>query len=137
MRILLVDDNEAFRKSLKTFLEGEYQYTVVGEMADGKEFLDAETVDADVVLMDINMPGINGLLATKKRLWMAPHLKIIAVSQHQYDIDLELLIGSGFKGFVSKTNLYDDLQPALLKVKAGLFSFPADIKIAHDEDYLI
>ncbi|QQS50204.1 MAG: response regulator transcription factor [Bacteroidota bacterium] len=130
MKIYLVDDNDTFRANLKLYLEGHLNYQVIGETDSGRVFLDATNVSADVVLMDINMPELNGVDTTKFSTWQNRNLKIIAVSQYKENVDLQQLIGAGFKGFVSKTNLFSDLDRAIKTVAEGGYFFPEGIKIS-------
>lgn len=129
MNLFLVDDNASFRQNLKTFIEGFLGHQIIGESSDGKEFIAQYTNDADIILMDINMPGMDGLKATKLSTWNDRELRIIAVSQYSTMADLQQLIEVGFKGFVSKTNLFEDLPKALDAVNKGGFFFPEDIAI--------
>lgn len=129
MNIYLVDDNAAFRETLKFFLEGHLNHKVVGESADGQEFISKGFVPADIILMDINMPNINGLEATKISTWENQQYKIIAVSQYKDNIDLQQLISVGFRGFVSKVNLFDELEDAIITVSNGGFFFPDDVRL--------
>ena len=131
MNIYLVDDNDKFRAILRLFIEEHLRYKIIGESNDGKSFLDSEFIDADIILMDINMPGINGLEATKHGLWKYSNYKIIAVSQYTDTVDLTQLIGIGFKGFVSKVNLFKDLDAAIKKVEKGGLFFPDEVKIKY------
>ncbi len=130
MNIFLVDDNDDFRKTLKFFLEGHLNHKVVGESADGLAFIESGYIAADIILMDINMPNINGLEATKISTWENQQCKIIAVSQYKDNIDLQQLISVGFKGFVSKTNLFENLENALVAVSSGGFFFPDDVQLS-------
>lgn len=129
MKIILVDDNQQFRDNLKMYLEEHLKHTVVGEAVDGDSFLKIQSTLSDIILMDINMPGLGGLDATKKGTWQNKNLKIIAVSQYNDTVDLQQLIGVGFKGFVSKTNLFRDLDKAIKTVSAGGYFFPEELKI--------
>lgn len=129
MRLFLVDDNASFRENLKTFIEGFLGHQIVGESSDGKEFVENYSSQADIILMDINMPGMDGLKAAKLSTWNDRELKIIAVSQYSTMADLQQLIEVGFKGFVSKTNLFEDLPKALDTVKKGGFFFPENISL--------
>jgi DNA-binding NarL/FixJ family response regulator len=129
MKIYLVDDNDNFRKTLKFFLENHLNYKITGEAVNGKDFLENTIIDADIILMDINMPGINGLEATKFGMWKNKNYKIIAVSQYKDNVDLQQLIGAGFKGFVSKVDIFRDLESAIKTVVAGKLFFPDDIKL--------
>lgn len=128
-KIYLVDDNDKFKETLKIFIEEFLFYSVIGESSNGKDFLENYKGDADVVLMDINMPEVDGLKATKKSTWELRDIKIIAVSQYSSTVDLPQLIGVGFKGFVSKTKLYDELDKAIKAVLKNEYYFPDDIKL--------
>lgn len=133
MKVFLVDDNDSFRSNLRLFLEGHLNCEVIGEAADGKSFVDNLDNPADIVLMDINMPGVNGLDATKLGTWQKRNLKIIAVSQHRDTVDVQSLIGVGFKGFVSKINLFRDLEDAMKVVNEGGYFFPDELEIVHSD----
>ena len=132
MNIYLVDDNNKFRETLRLFLEDHLNHKVVGETNDGKSFLDQEYINADIILMDINMPNINGLEATKLGLWKNNMHKIIAVSQYKNNVDLKQLIDAGFKGFVSKVDIFRDLGKAIEDVNAGKMFFLNDIKLMNN-----
>ena len=127
MKIYIVDDNEHFRNDLKLFLEEYLNHEVIGEASDGEKFLQNPDYRADVILMDISMPSINGIEATKLGIWENAHLKVIAISQYQELADLETIISAGFKGFVNKGNLYRDLNTAIEKVAAGELFIPDEI----------
>lgn len=130
MNILLVDDNNAFRKSLKLFLEEHLHYNIVGEFSDGKQFIESDNMRADIILMDINMPKVNGLKATKSKTWEDHSSKIIAVSQYNDNVDIKQLIGVGFRGFVSKMNLFRDLENAITTVQNGGYFFPDELNVS-------
>lgn len=131
MKLFIVEDNSSFRESLKTFLEGFLLHEVVGEAANGKEFIDNYNDDADIILMDINMPELDGVKATKLGTFQNRNAKIIAVTQHRTIVDLHRLISAGFKGFVSKTNLFMELPKALKKVANDELYFPDELEITN------
>jgi DNA-binding NarL/FixJ family response regulator len=133
MNIFLVDDNDTFRQNLKLFIEEHLLHKVCDEASDGKSFLQKKTINADIVLMDINMPELNGMEAAKLGTWINNKLKIIAVTQYMDMADLEQIIGAGFKGFVSKTNLFRDLGNALEVVMNGGYFFPEELEIKNSE----
>jgi len=123
MKIFIVDDNENFRQRLKLFLEGHLNHKVTGEASSGLEFIENPDLNAEIILMDISMPELNGIETAKRVLWKHNNLKIIALSQYDELADLESLIGGGYKGFVSKTNLYRDLEAAIEVVASGELFF--------------
>lgn len=90
---------------------------VVGEATNGQEFLDMiDSHAVDIVLMDINMPNMDGVEATKKALANHPSLKIVALSSHQDEAYLETMIEAGVKGFLLKNIDKDILNRALQAV---------------------
>ena len=129
MKIFVVDDNKSFREGIKLYLEGHLGHQVIGEASDGKFFLENIGYNADIVLMDINMPSLNGIETAIYCTKIKRQIKIIAVSQYKELADLQTLIFAGFKGFVSKENLYRDLENALISVAAGEVFFPDEIDI--------
>ncbi|NOQ26461.1 MAG: response regulator [Bacteroidales bacterium] len=124
MDIFIVDDNEKFRVNLKLYLEGSLHHKVVGEASNGKEFIDSNSFSYDIILMDIEMPEMNGIEAAKSETRRVNNQNIIAISQHNEMINLKGLIEAGFKGFVSKVNLYDQLGDAIREVSNGGYYFP-------------
>jgi DNA-binding NarL/FixJ family response regulator len=130
MKIIIVDDNVAFRDSLKDFLENKLGHIVIGEASSGEEFLvTAPAYEADIILMDIEMYGINGIEATRRISISVPSVKVIAVTMHVEKVFLLQLISSGFRGCVFKTEIFDKLEYAMNLVMSGDLFFPPDIKI--------
>ena len=130
MKIIIVDDNRAFRNTLKDFLENRLGHTVIWESSIGEEFLaKAPMHRADIVLMDIVMHPIDGIEATHRLNICIPWAKIIAVTMHIEKVILLELVSNGFKGCVSKTEIFDKLEMAMNKVYSGELFFPEDIKI--------
>jgi len=81
--ILLVDDHAMLRKGLRVLIEQEENLRVIGEAADGREAIDqARQLQPDVVVMDINMPHLNGIEATRQILAESPQTRILALSIH-------------------------------------------------------
>lgn len=132
IKIFLVDDSESFRRGLRLFLEDILNYKVVGEASNGREFLNAYKSSADIVLMDIEMPEMNGFDATKLHLWENPKTKFIAISSYRDALYLESLIMTGFKGCVFKQNVFEFLQDAIKKVLKGDLYYPKGIKMNND-----
>ncbi len=131
LKIVLVDDNEPFRKALKNLLIKEFNADIIGEASSAEEFEKLTGFrNADIILMDVMMPEVDGITLTKKVLWKFPHLKIIAITMHTDKVYLTSLIEAGFKGCVFKTSIFDDLGKAIELVQKGLLYFPENITIS-------
>jgi len=119
-KIVIVDDHDLFRDGLKTLLELNNIGQVVAEAANGIEFIDLlKHTKPDIVLMDIEMPQMNGIEALKKALEMNPSIKVLVISMftnHQYYYNI---MTSGAKGFIFKTANKDELTNAIKSVLNG------------------
>jgi DNA-binding NarL/FixJ family response regulator len=117
LKIIVVDDHEFFRKGLVLVLNKMKFVEVVAEATNGQEFiglLDKQPVD--IVLMDINMPNMDGTEATRQALAKLPNLKIVALSSHEDEAYLETMIDAGVKGFLLKNIDKEILIRALLAI---------------------
>ncbi len=116
-RTLIVDDNSGFRRRLKEFLAFEPDIEVVGEAADGQKAIHkARELQPDVVLMDVSMPGINGLDATRQLKEEMPEVKVIMVSLLDVVQYREAAMASGANGYVTKRSLVEELLPTIRRV---------------------
>jgi DNA-binding NarL/FixJ family response regulator len=114
LRVIVVDDHEFFRKGLVFVLTRLKYVQVIAEATNGQEFLDIlDKKEADIVLMDISMPTLNGIEASKLALAKNPALKIILLSSHQDEQHLEAGIEAGIKGFLLKNIDKEILERAL------------------------
>src|SRR6476659_5280319 len=96
IRLLMVDDHRMFLQGMRSLLEMEPDITVVGECTNGYEALDAVLrLQPDVVLMDINMPGLNGVDATRQILEQRPDLGIIILTMYREDTQVFHAIKNG------------------------------------------
>ena len=119
MRILIVDDHEIVRKGIRTLLSAE-RYVVLGEAADGEEAIEkAEELKPDVILMDVSMPRLNGLEATRRITGTVPKASVIIVSQHESSELLRQAVAAGAKGYVTKSELGKELIAALSAIEKG------------------
>ena len=117
IRVMLVDDHDLVRTGIKRLLEDHPNIKIVGEAVSGEQALDQLTEnDPDVVLMDINMPGIGGLEATRKLLQRKPKLKIIVVTMHEDDMFAQRLLKAGAMGYITKGAKVDEILQAVQAV---------------------
>jgi DNA-binding NarL/FixJ family response regulator len=129
MKFIVVDDNKTFRDGIKFYLENILSYEVIGVASDGEEFLKMKNShEADIILMDIDMPNLNGIETIKKALWENNRFKFIAVTSYTDKAYLLELISAGFKGCVFKSNIYDELENTIFKITANKSCFPIGIK---------
>ena len=119
MKLLLVDDHQMMRDGLRAVLEKE-GLEVVGEAANGHEGIAAaHRLKPDVVVMDISMPELNGIDATRKLLAEMPGLKVIGLSMHSDRRYVHALFGAGAVGYLLKNSASDELIQAVRAAVAG------------------
>jgi DNA-binding NarL/FixJ family response regulator len=132
MKIVIVDDNDDFRESLRDFVEKRLGHEVIAAFNDGKSFYESYTkITPDIILMDISMPEMDGYKVTRLINWESSYLKVIAVTMYQNKAYLKKLIEVGFKGCVLKTNVFNDLPKAIKAVINGGFYWPDSIDVGH------
>ena len=117
MRILVVDDHELVRKGICSILASDLSLTVCGEAVDGREAVQkAKVLTPDVVVMDISMPHMNGLEATREIKRLLPGTDIVMISQHESSEMVRQAFHAGAKGYVAKSSISNDLLEAITKV---------------------
>ena len=118
--IIIVDDHLIFRQGLKSIITLENIANVIGEASNGIDFIELlSDLKPDLVLMDIDMPRMNGLEATEKALEILPELKIIAFSMFSDEEYYYKMIDRGVKGFILKTSGINELETAIQNVMSG------------------
>jgi DNA-binding NarL/FixJ family response regulator len=118
--LVIVDDHLIFRQGLKSLLTMEEIANVTGEASNGKEFIELLThQEPDLVLMDIDMPHMNGMEATRLALEILPDLKIIAFTMFGDEEYYYKMIDLGVKGFILKTSGISELEKAIREVMLG------------------
>lgn len=120
IKVLLVDDHRLIRASLRQVLEGATGITVIGEAANGEDALAAVAMHApDVVLMDVQMPGMGGLEATRKLNAAAPATRVIVLSVHADDPYPTKLLEAGAAGYLTKDCEPAEMVDAVRRVASG------------------
>lgn len=120
INILLVDDHELVRTGIKRIIDDVRGLKVVGEAASGEEaFQFCRAQDPDVVLMDMNMPGMGGLEATKKILRYCPDVKVVMLTVHTEDPFPSKVMQIGAHGFLTKMTGPDEMVQAIRSVNVG------------------
>ena len=120
MKVLLVDDSESFRDGLSSMLAAEPDVEVVGEAADGDEAVRlALRHQPDVVLMDLSMPGTDGLEATRRLTAALPHVGVVALTLRSDDEAMTAALAAGARGYVIKGALRSELLWAVRAVASG------------------
>jgi DNA-binding NarL/FixJ family response regulator len=111
---LIVDDDASFRRRAKELLASESDIKVIGEAADGQEaILKARELKPDLVLMDVRMPGMNGVDATRQLKAEMPELQVLILTIFDVQEYREAAMASGASGYVIKKSLIEDLVPAI------------------------
>ena len=126
-RILIVDDHEVVRQGVRTILKSRPQWEVVGEAANGKEALDqAKKLDADVIIMDITMPEMSGIEATRELAKMELRSAVLIFTMHESKNLADTVREAGARGFVLKSHAARDLLEALESLLGGGTFFGRD-----------
>lgn len=120
LKIFIVDDHEFFRNGLKMVINRLKYAKVIGEASNGKEFLDSiSKQEPDIVLIDIQMPQMNGIEATRLALEEFPDLKIVALTMFDDEEYIQSMIDAGAKGFLLKNITKEILDQALHAIQSG------------------
>lgn len=120
LRVLIADDHPLFRHGIRALLSATPDCEVVGEAQTGEEAIAlAAELQPDVILMDIQMPGINGIEATRQILHTSPHIRILMVTMFEDDTSVFTAMRAGARGYVLKDTEKAELLRALRVVGGG------------------
>ena len=118
IRILLVDDHQMFRNALRSLLEKSPNLDVVGETGNAFEVVElARNTSADIVCMDIGMPGMNGIEATRKLIATCPLVKVIALSTYSDQKYVKDMMTAGASAYITKVEAAEELLRAIVAVR--------------------
>jgi two-component system nitrate/nitrite response regulator NarL len=120
IRLLIVDDHTLFRQGLHSLLHSEPQFQVVGEATDGAEGVQrAQDLKPDVILMDVQMPNMDGVEATRRLLEVMPQARIMMLTVSENDEHVLASIQCGARGYILKNAGAEELFQAIQKVYMG------------------
>jgi DNA-binding NarL/FixJ family response regulator len=135
-RILLADDHAVVRQGFKMILSAQTDMEIIGEAANGREAVDlAAQVHPDVVVMDVAMPELNGIEATRRLIAANPHIRVIALSMHKDSAYVREILRAGARGYLLKDSGADDLVKAIRAVAAGESYLSPAVSNAVLDDY--
>ena len=137
IRILLADDHEVVRDGVRALLEKQADMAVVGEAADGRQAAQlADDLDPDVIVMDVGMPNLNGIDATRRILAAHPQIAVVILSMHQDESYVLRSLKAGAKGYLLKESLRSDILEAIRAVSQGRSFLTRKISRMMQEDYI-
>ncbi|HLI82954.1 MAG TPA: response regulator transcription factor [Bryobacteraceae bacterium] len=120
IRILLADDHAVVRQGFKMILNAQADMQIVGEAGNGREAVElVEQLRPDVVVMDVAMPELNGIEATRRVTDLSPHTRIIALSMHKDSVYVREVLRAGARGYLLKDSGAGDLVSAVRAVARG------------------
>jgi len=137
VRILLADDHSIVRRGLRSSLEEEPGYRVVGEAANGREAVRlAEQLTPDIAIVDIGMPLLNGMDATSQILKVSPQTRVLILSMHSDETYILRALTAGAKAYLLKDTAENDVLSAVRAVLQGKAYFSPAIAQTLLEDYI-
>jgi DNA-binding NarL/FixJ family response regulator len=120
LRILIADDHEVARKGIRSLLENHPGWEICGEASDGREAVASVTkLKPDVLLLDIGMPNLNGLDATRQILAIMPEARILILTVHDSEQVVREVLAAGARGFLLKSDTGRDLVIAVEALQQG------------------
>ncbi len=129
MRILLVDDHKLIRDAIKTYIEDEEEFNVVAEAGNGQEALVLlKSVEVDVVMLDIQMPVMDGFICAKEIKSNYPDIKILALSMSNDNQSITEMGAAGVLGYILKNSGEEEIKKALRKVYNGELYHSAEVQ---------
>jgi len=136
IRILLADDHAVVRQGFKMILGAQPDMEIVGEAANGREAVElSEQLKPDLVVMDVAMPELNGIEATRRIAGSVPHARVIALSMHKDSVYVREVLRAGARGYLLKDSGAGDLVSAVRAVARGEGYLSPAISNAVLDDY--
>jgi DNA-binding NarL/FixJ family response regulator len=137
IRIMIADDHSILREGLKALIQKEPRFVVVGEADSGTAALElSRTMKPDVAIMDVAMPELNGIEATRRLTEMMPSLRVVALSMHSDRRFVIEMLRAGARGFVLKQSAFEELVLAVDTVMKGQTFLSAGVVDVVVKDYV-
>ena len=137
VRIILADDHQIILDGLKMLIDDMDGIEIVGEAANGREAVRlVKEHEPDIIIIDVAMPELNGIEATRQISSECPKVKIIVLSMHSEKRFVSLMFKAGAKAYLSKENAFKELSSAIRAVMAGTSYLSPNIATALVEDYV-
>jgi DNA-binding NarL/FixJ family response regulator len=128
LKVFIVDDHDMFREGVKVLLNKSNSIEIIGEAVNGQEYLDKiDSHACDVILMDISMPVMDGIEATRISMSKNPSAKILALSMFGDEDYYFKMIQAGVKGFVLKSSGISELENAIKEIARGEIYFSSEL----------
>src|SRR5690242_17320042 len=119
-RILLADDHSVVRQGFRLILSSQSDFEVIGEAANGREAVDlAGSLQPDIIVMDVSMPELNGIEATRRLGEVSPKTRVLALSMHKDSVYVREILRAGARGYLLKDSIDSDLIAAVRAVANG------------------
>lgn len=135
--LLLVDDHKVFREGLRSLFDHWEKATVVAEAGDGLEAVHlAGKLQPDLVIMDLNLPIMNGIDATREIKKKYPRIKVLALSMEEDSLFVVQVLKTGASGYVMKNAQFEELCEAIEVISRGEIYLPSKISALLEKDYL-
>ena len=137
LRILVADDHEVVRRGLVVLLQGQSEWEICGEAGDGREAVEkTQKLKPDVVILDIGMPSLNGLEATRQILKSNPQTRVLILTLHDSDQVVREVLNAGARGFLLKSDAARDLVAAVEALRRDKTYFTSKVAAMVLEGYL-
>ena len=128
LRVVVADDHEVVRKGLRTILEEQPGWEVTGEASDGRDAVDkVKSLKPDVSVVDVGMPGLNGLEATRQMLKNDPQTRVLILTMHESDPLIREVLDAGARGYLLKSDASRDLVNAVEAIRRNKTYFTARV----------
>jgi len=137
IKLLLADDHAIVREGLRSLLKAHRDWEIVGEAADGRQAVAlVNELKPDIVILDISMPLLNGLEATRQILKIRPQTKVLILTMHESDSLIRNILNVGAQGYILKTDVGNDLLAAVESLRRNKTFFTSHVSQMLLDGYL-